>query len=298
MVDLTVVILTKNEEKNLRKCIESFRGLAKRFVIVDSGSTDGTEMLCGQLNEELQAVGSQLDFYVHPWASYADQLNWGLDNTDITTEWSMRMDADEELLEDLAQEIDEKLGGLQKPVNGVILRRRTIFMGKWIKHGGRYPELLLRIFRTGKARCEMKIMDEHMILSEGIMVTFKHDLMDNNQKDLDWWTAKHNWYSNREVLDHQLSLGGDNLQEDGGSSKQARIKRVVKNTGYYKLPKFFRAHHYFLYRYWIRLGFLDGTEGRIYHFLHAYWYRFLVDAKMYQCEKTGLNIKPQGDLKV
>ena len=298
MVDLTVVILTKNEEKNLRKCIESFRGLAKRFVIVDSGSTDGTEMLCGQLNEELQAVGSQLDFYVHPWASYADQLNWGLDNTDITTEWSMRMDADEELLEDLAQEIDEKLGGLQKPVNGVILRRRTIFMGKWIKHGGRYPELLLRIFRTGKARCEMKIMDEHMILTEGTMVTFKHDLMDNNQKDLDWWTAKHNWYSNREVLDHQLSLGGDNLQEDGGSSKQARIKRVVKNTGYYKLPKFFRAHLYFLYRYWIRLGFLDGTEGRIYHFLQAYWYRFLVDAKMYQCEKTGLKIKPQGDLKV
>ena len=298
MVDLTVVILTKNEEKNLRKCIESFRGLAKRFVIVDSGSTDGTEMLCGQLNEELQAVGSQLDFYVHPWASYADQLNWGLDNTDITTEWSMRMDADEELLEDLAQEIGEKLDELQKPVNGVILRRRTIFMGKWIKHGGRYPELLLRIFRTGKARCEMKIMDEHMILSEGTMVTFEHDLMDNNQKDLDWWTAKHNWYSNREVLDHQLSLEGDNLQEDGGSSRQARIKRVVKNTGYYKLPKFFRAHLYFLYRYWIRLGFLDGTEGRIYHFLQAYWYRFLVDAKMYQCEKTGLNIKPQGDLKV
>ena len=298
MADLTVVILTKNEEKNLRKCVESFRGTAKRFVVVDSGSTDGTEALCRELDSELKRAGSCLDFYVHPWVSYADQLNWGLDNTDISTEWSMRMDADEELLEDLAQEIGEKLDELQKPVNGVILRRRTIFMGKWIKHGGRYPELLLRIFRTGKARCEMKIMDEHMILSEGTMVTFEHDLMDNNQKDLDWWTAKHNWYSNREVLDHQLSLEGDNLQEDGGSSRQARIKRVVKNTGYYKLPKFFRAHLYFLYRYWIRLGFLDGTEGRIYHFLQAYWYRFLVDAKMYQCEKTGLKIKPQGDLKV
>ena len=298
MADLTVVILTKNEEKNLRKCVESFRGTAKRFVVVDSGSTDGTEALCRELDSELKRAGSCLDFYVHPWVSYADQLNWGLDNTDISTEWSMRMDADEELLEDLAQEIGEKLDELQKPVNGVILRRRTIFMGKWIKHGGRYPELLLRIFRTGKARCEMKIMDEHMILSEGTMVTFEHDLMDNNQKDLDWWTAKHNWYSNREVLDHQLSLEGDNLQEDGGSSRQARIKRVVKNIGYYKLPKFFRAHLYFLYRYWIRLGFLDGTEGRIYHFLQAYWYRFLVDAKMYQCEKTGLKIKPQGDLKV
>ena len=254
-------------------------------------------MLCRQLDEELRGIGSRLDFYVHPWRSYADQLNWGLENTNITTEWTMRMDADEELLEDLAREIDEKLEILQEPVNGVILRRRTIFMGKWIRHGGRYPELLLRIFRTGKASCEMKIMDEHMILSEGKMVTFGHDLMDNNQKDLDWWISKHNWYSNREVLDHQLSLNGDALQGEGGSSKQARIKRIVKNGGYYKLPKFFRAHLYYIYRYWIRLGFLDGTEGRIYHFLQAYWYRFLVDAKMYQCEKTGVKMRPQGDLK-
>ena len=297
MVDLTVVILTKNEEKNLRKCIESFHGIVRRFVIVDSGSTDKTEELCEQLNRELSTIGSSLDFFVHPWTSYADQLTWGLENTGITTEWSMRMDADEELLEELAKEIDEKLDGLREPVNGVVLRRRTIFMGRWIKHGGRYPELLLRIFRTGKARCEMKIMDEHMILSEGTMVTFEHDLIDNNQKDLEWWTAKHNWYSNREVLDHQMSLEGDSMQEEGGSGRQARIKRVVKNGGYYKLPKFFRAHLYYLYRYWIRLGFLDGTEGRIYHFLQAYWYRFLVDAKMFQCEKTGIMIQDQKDLK-
>ena len=297
MADLTVVVLTKNEEKNLRKCVESFCGAAKRFVIVDSGSTDGTETLCSQLDRELRVFGSRLDFYYHPWNSYADQFNWGLKNTQISTEWSMRMDADEELLPELAQEIKEKLDQLKEPVNGVILRRRTIFMGKWIRHGGRYPELLLRIFRTGKAKCEEKIMDEHMILSEGTMVTFQYDLMDNNQKDLEWWTAKHNWYSNREVLDHQLSLQGDSLQEVGGSSRQARIKRVVKNGWYYRLPKFFRAHLYFLYRYWIRLGFLDGTEGRIYHFLQAYWYRFLVDAKMYQCEKTGTTMKPQGDLK-
>ena len=297
MADLTVVVLTKNEEKNLRKCVESFCGAAKRFVIVDSGSTDGTETLCSQLDRELRVFGSRLDFYYHPWNSYADQFNWGLKNTQISTDWSMRMDADEELLPELAQEIKEKLDQLKEPVNGVILRRRTIFMGKWIRHGGRYPELLLRIFRTGKAKCEEKIMDEHMILSEGTMVTFQYDLMDNNQKDLEWWTAKHNWYSNREVLDHQLSLQGDSLQEVGGSSRQARIKRVVKNGWYYRLPKFFRAHLYFLYRYWIRLGFLDGTEGRIYHFLQAYWYRFLVDAKMYQCEKTGTTMKPQGDLK-
>ena len=297
MADLTVVILTKNEEKNLRKCVESFHGIAKRFVIVDSGSTDGTELLCRELDRELQQSGSRLDFYDHQWTSYADQFNWGLENTNITTAWTMRMDADEELLEALAGEIETGLDLLQEPVNGVILRRRLIFMGRWIRHGGRYPELLLRIFRTGKAKCEAKLMDEHMILSEGETVTFRHDLIDNNQKDLDWWTAKHNWYSNREVLDHQMGQERDTLQREGRSSMQARTKRVLKNNGYYRLPKFVRAHLYFLYRYWIRLGFLDGPEGRIFHFLQAYWYRFLVDAKMYQCEKTGTKMKNQGDLK-
>lgn len=301
MVDLTVIILTKNEEKNLRKCIESFRGVAKRFVIVDSYSTDGTEKLCTELNNELNKIGSHLDFYQNKWVDYATQLNWGIVNTNITTQWTMRMDADEEIMEPLANEINEKLGNIKEPVNGIVLRRRVYFMGRWIKHGGRYPELLLRIFRTGKAMCEQKLMDEHLILSEGETVEFKNDLIDNNQKNLEWWTAKHNWYSNREVLDHQMTvdnaLNSEALLENGESTKQAKMKRLVKNKGYYGLPKFFRAHIYFIYRYYIKLGFLDGPEGKIFHFLQAYWYRFLVDAKMYECEKKGVKIEQQGDLK-
>ena len=300
MVDLTVVILTKNEEKHLRKCIESFCGIVKRFVIVDSFSTDGTEALCKQLDSELRANGSQLDFYQNKWMDYATQLNWGLTQTNITTEWSMRFDSDEELTEELVNEIEQKLPDVKEPVNGIILRRRVYFMGRWIKHGGRYPELLLRIFRTGKAMCEQKLMDEHMILSEGTTTTFQYDLIDNNQKDLEWWTAKHNWYSNREVLDHQMTLANqqvETLESGGQSSGQASMKRAVKNGGYYKLPKFWRAHIYFIYRYYIKLGFLDGPEGKIFHFLQAYWYRFLVDAKLYECEKKGITMKPQGDLK-
>ncbi|MGN0601579.1 MAG: glycosyltransferase family 2 protein [Oscillospiraceae bacterium] len=300
MTDLTVIILTKNEEKNIRKCIESFKGVAKRFVIVDSFSTDKTQEICRQLDSELRENGSRLDFYQNKWVDYATQLNWGITQTDINTDWSMRMDADEELLTELAEEINEKLDTIKEPVNGIILRRRLIFMGRWIKHGGRYPELLLRIWRTGKAMCEQKVMDEHMILSDGTTVKFKNDLQDNNQKDLEWWTAKHNWYSNREVLDHQLTLEhemDESLENGGESTGQAKMKRIVKNGGYYKLPKFFRAHIYFIYRYYFKLGFLDGKEGKIFHFLQAYWYRFLVDAKMYECEKKGIKMKPQGDLK-
>lgn len=301
MVDLTVVILTKNEEQNLRKCIESFRGIAKRFVIVDSFSTDSTEQLCIKLNEELQKIDSSLDFYQNKWVDYATQLNWGLTQTNITTQWSMRMDADEELLEELALEIEQNLPNLSEGINGVVLRRRVYFMGRWIKHGGRYPELLLRIFKTGKAMCEQKVMDEHMILIDGKTTEFRNDLIDNNTKDLEWWTNKHNWYSNREVLDHQLTVEkafkSSNMLEKGKSTKQAKSKRIVKNGGYYRLPKFFRAHLYFIYRYYIRLGFLDGPEGKIFHFLQAYWYRFLVDAKIYECEKKGRKMEHQGDLK-
>jgi glycosyltransferase involved in cell wall biosynthesis len=302
MLDLTVIILTKNEERNLRKCVESFQGLVKRFVIVDSFSTDGTERLCSELNIELQTIGSSLDFYQNKFVDHATQFNWGLKQTNITTEWSMRIDADEELMEDLVEEITAKLPNVKLEINGVILRRRVYFMGRWIKHGGRYPELLLRIFRTGKAICEQKIMDEHLILLEGETVEFKHDFIDNNTKDLDWWTNKHNWYSNREVLDHQMTIekvsNEAKLLENAKSTKQAKMKRFVKNKGYYSLPKFFRAHIYFIYRYYIKMGFLDGPEGRIFHFLQAYWYRFLVDAKLYECEKFERKIKSQGDLKV
>lgn len=299
MLDLTVIILTKNEEKNIEKCINSFKGIAKRFVIVDSFSDDETEKICKELNKSMKKDGVLVDFYQNKWIDYATQLNWGINSTNINTEWVMRMDADEELLPELVEELKEKLPNVDDDINGIILRRRLIFMGKWIRHGGRYPELLLRIWRNGFGQCEQKIMDEHMILTSGKTITFKNDLQDNNQKDLNWWIGKHNWYSNREVLDHQLTIKEviNKSMNNSNTSKQASKKRKIKNNGYYKLPLFFRAHLYFIYRYYFKLGFLDGKEGKIFHFLQAYWYRFLVDAKMYECDKYGTQMEKQGDLK-
>ena len=296
MLDLTVVILTKNEEYNLRKCIESFKGIVKRFVIVDSYSTDGTRALCEELGKDIN-----ISFYENKFIDYATQLNWGIRNTDINTKWTMRMDADEELTPELVEELKEKLPNVDDDVNGIILKRRVYFMGRWIKHGGKYPELLLRVFRTGFGECEQKLMDEHMILKSGNKVQFDNDIIDNNNKDLEWWIHKHNWYSNREVLDYQQKVLINNEVENeiaaDISKGQAERKRFIKNNGYYKLPLFVRAHVYFIYRYYVRLGFLDGKEGKIYHFLQAYWYRFLVDAKIYECEKFDRRMEGQGDLK-
>lgn len=287
MVDLTVVILTKNEEKNLKKCIKSFRDIPKRIIVVDSYSTDSTVDVAKSLGAEVVE---------HRFENHAAQFNWAIKNLNIDTAWVSKMDADEEWLPELAEEIENRLDKLPDDVKGVILRRRVYFMGRWLRHGGKYPELLLRIFRTGYGMSEMKMMDEHLIITEGDTVTFENDFIDNNNKSLEWWINKHNWYSNKEVLDRQMKTDHKNLNK-ATNSFQAKIKRFVKNHGYYSLPKFFRAHIYFIYRYYFRLGFLDGLEGKIYTFLQAYWYRFLVDAKMYECEKNGTIMESQGDLK-
>lgn len=290
MANLTIIILTKNEEQNLEKCIKSFKNVAKRIIVVDSYSEDTTVELAKSLGAEV---------FEHPFENHAAQFNWALANTKIDTEWVMKVDADEEFSEELADEIEERLDNLPKNINGVVLRRRVYFMGRWLKHGGKYPELLLRIFRLGHGMSEMKMMDEHLIITEGSTITFKNDFSDKNNKSLEWWINKHNWYSNKEVLDYQMKEESKLREkvEDATSHSQAKAKRFIKNHGYYSLPKFFRAHLYFIYRYYLRFGFLDGTEGRIYTFLQAYWYRYLVDSKIFECEKTSKKMEAQKDLK-
>lgn len=288
MSDLTIIILTKNEEKNLDKCINSLGNIAKRIVIIDSFSSDKTVDLAKKLGAEV---------YEHQFENHAAQFNWALDNISLDTEWVMKVDADEEFTPELREEINDKLDSIPLNVNGIILRRRVYFMGRWLKHGGRYPQLLLRIFRVGHGMSEMKLMDEHLIITDGNTITFKNDFLDNNNKSLEWWIGKHNWYSNKEVLDYQRKQR--KMEEDSTeTSFQARVIRLLKNYGYYSFPKFLRAHLYYIYRYYIQLGFLDGTEGKIYTFLQAYWYRFLVDAKMYECEKEGKSIEEQTDLRI
>lgn len=295
MNNLTVVILTKNEEKNIRKCIESFEGIAKRFVIVDSYSEDNTKKICNKLKEKVT-----IDYYERDFLNHADQLNWALANTNINTEWTMRIDADEELTKNLSKEIFEELGKLSKDINGIVLKRRVYFLGKWIKYGGIYPNKLLRIFRTNTAYCEQKEMDEHMVLKSGKTVEFKSDLIDYNDKDLNWWIIKHNWYSNKEALEYlnlKSEFKNNSSVKPSLFGNQAQRRRWMKNKFYYELPLFLRPTFYFVYRYFFRLGFLDGKEGLMFHFLQGYWYRFLVDSKIHEITKLNKKIEIQGELK-
>jgi len=135
---VAVVILTHNETLHLQRALEHIAGFAQEVFVVDSFSTDGTADLA-------RSFGAHV--LEHPFQNYAKQFEWALENAPITSEWVMRLDADEVVEADLAAEIVAKLAKLPPDVTGVNLNRKTIFQGKFIRHGGRYPLTLLRIWR-------------------------------------------------------------------------------------------------------------------------------------------------------
>lgn len=162
-------------------------------------------------------------------------------------------------------------------------------MGKALKHGGTKISIL-RIFRFGKGRSEVRIMDEHIRISEGETIEFIHPFVDDNLNNLSWWSTKHINYAIREaaeMLDAEYNLTGDSARtSDEELDAVAARKRSNKNM-YMRMPLFWRSFAYFLYRYFAKGGFLEGKEGFLRHFLQGWWYRTLVDAKIYEIKKNA-----------
>lgn len=286
MVDLTVVILTKNEELHLERAIASVKPFANEVIVVDSYSTDRTCDLARSLGAAV---------FQNRFINQAKQFQWALDNCDIKTSWIMRLDADEVIEPDLVRRIQNELESLPAEVVGVNLLRKHIFLGRWIRFGGRYPVTLLRIWRVGHGRVEDRWMDEHVFVWGGRTVTFKGGFADWNLKDVTYFTDKHNQYATREavqVLAEKYALfdseSGVSLK---GASAQAAIKRFVKVKLFNRLPFTVSSFMYFVWRYVFQLGFLDGREGVVYHFLQGYWYRFLVGTKVLEFEKLLMQVE-------
>lgn len=277
MIDMTAIILTFNEEENISECITSIKKLVKRIVVIDSFSTDATVEIAKQLGAEV---------YQNKWTNHANQYQYAIDNCNISSKWIFRIDADERLTETSAEELEQLCDENENTdINGIIVRFEVVFMGKRLRHGGIYPFKKLLVYKNGKGYMEQRNMDEHIILTEGRSILMKNDSLHKDYKDLTFWIDKHNKYSSREVMDYENSLSIRNETNVG-----TNFKSWVKFNIYYNLPMGFRAWLYYIYRYIFKLGFLDGREGKIFAFLQAYWYRFLVDAKLYENSIKEKNI--------
>jgi glycosyltransferase involved in cell wall biosynthesis len=276
---LSVIVLTFNEEHNIAPCLESIVPWASEIFVVDSGSTDRTL-------EIVDSYGAKV--FAHSFLNYSQQRNWAQDNLPLSYEWVFHIDADERVSPELADRLRELFTETSHGTHnhsGFMVRRKIIFLGKPIIHGGLYPTYHCRIFRKQSGRCEDREYDQHFLV-EGRTSLIEADLLELTAASLYSWTARHNKWAQMEARELLKSS-----QEEGRVSVQAKFigspierRRWLRSSLYARTPKFLRAFIYFFTRYILRGGFLDGMPGLIYHCLQGFWFRFYVDACCYELQ--------------
>ncbi len=260
MSDLAVIILVGNEELHIKRCLDKLAPLEPRQIfVVESQNGDRTHEIVEEWAESVSPVLTSVVSVWHDWpGNQAKQFNWAIDNLPIEADWILRLDADEylttasiEWLKENLAEIDDRIEVLE-----FILQRK--FMGREIRYGTNGIPMV-RMFRKGCGRYLETKMDERLVF-DGEKSASPVVFYDDNLNTLKWWKEKHQGYAKREAL-----------QAIEGSFQDPRKAK------YYRLPPYFRAFAYFSYRYFIRLGFLDGYAGWMWHFWQGLWYRCLVD---------------------
>jgi len=268
MSTITTVTLTFNEERNIKKCLDSVRSVADRMIVLDGYSKDATVEIAKSLGAEVY----QKD------CGYYARFQFGMETVTFDTDWILFIDADERLTPDSSAELKKLCDQFaDSDTNGIVVNYRVNFMGKELKHGASALKKL-RVFKPGTAFMENIELDQHIRLKSGKFAYMKTFLLHEDYKGLSVWSQKHIKYAEMAAKDY---LRKETKQEDAeteGLEKSAKIKRLLKYKVYYRIPGGLRAWCFYFYRYYLRLGFLDGKEGKVYTFLHAYWYRFLVDA--------------------
>lgn len=286
-VPVTALVLTFNEELNLPACLDSLRGWVDRIVVVDSGSNDGTVRIA-------EAYGACV--LRHPFHTHNTQWRWAIENLpEGASDWILGLDADQRVTAELAAEIRQALGtarGTPDGVAGYYINRRQIFRGRWIRYGGYYPKYLLKLFRRdGVSFDENELVDHHFYV-RGRTQLLKHDLIEANHKedDLAFWIAKHCRYARLMAQEEHLrrsarSEGAAGIRPNLMGSPDHR--RLWRKRVWAHMPLYVRPWLYFSYRYFIRLGFLDGREGFVFHLFQACWFRLMVDVYLDDLRRAG-----------
>ncbi|MGZ4778980.1 MAG: glycosyltransferase family 2 protein [Thermoanaerobaculia bacterium] len=266
MTSLDVIVLTFNEERNLPDCLSGLKGLPAHIFVVDSGSTDESVSI---------AKASGCDLVTHPFTTHAEQWRWALESLPLTAEWVLALDADQEVSEELRSSIDDLIRSSDHSVAGAYLNRRQVFRGQWIRHGGYYPKYLLKLFRRSAVSVGRDYVDHHFVVN-GRAVKLRGDLIEanRNEDEIAVWIAKHNRYAVLQARE-DLSIPGTGPSAHFLGSPDERV--AFLKAIWRRLPLFLRPFLYFAYRYVVRLGFLDGKQGFVFHFMQAFWYRLLVD---------------------
>jgi glycosyltransferase involved in cell wall biosynthesis len=290
-VPVSVLIPAKDEEYNLAACLESVERADEVFV-VDSQSSDRSEEIAHSYGAKV------VQFYFK--GGWPKKKNWSLDNLPFNNEWVLIVDCDERITPELWDEIAQAIQN--SDYNGYYLNRRVFFLGKWIRHGGKYPDWNLRLFKHRQGRYENlhtedipntgdNEVHEHVVL-HGNVGYLKEDMLHIDFRDIYHWLERHNRYSNWEARVYYNLLMG---QGDGGTigadlfGDSVQRKRFLKKI-WVRLP--FKPLLRFILFYFVRLGFLDGKAGYIYGRLLSQ-YEYQIEVKLYELRRFGGRLNVQ-----
>ena len=269
---LSVIILTFNSADSIEATLSSVAPVSDDIHVVDSGSSDATLDIVARFTDKVT---------FHPFENYGAQRNWAISELSLQHVWQLHLDADERLSPELAAAIRDLLTrGFPGEAVGYFLPRLTWFLGRPIRHGAMYPIWHMRLFKTGHGRCEARKYDQHF-LADGVTDRLHHPMIDDIRMPLTEWTARHNRWADAEADELQFPSAARDLVQANIGGDPTQQKRALRR-GYNGAPLFLRALMLFVYRYVFRCGFLDGWEGLIFFVLQTFWFRFLVDAKIYE----------------
>ncbi|HEY0759552.1 MAG TPA: glycosyltransferase family 2 protein [Acidisarcina sp.] len=273
----SVIILTYNSCDSLPATLRAALEVSDDVHVVDSFSRDDTAGIA-------RAAGATV--VQHAFSSYGEQRNWAIDTLPLKYAWQLHLDADEVLEPELIASILALPD--TPPESGFLLARNLRFLGRILRHGGMSPTWHLRLFRNGVGRCEQRHYDQHFYLTAGGSRQLSGLMVDDVRMSLSEWTARHNRWSDAEVLEVQATAASSHRVPGRALGNAIERKRFVRRL-YNNSPLFVRPFGLFFYRFVLRLGFLDGTEGFIFWVLQTFWFRFLIDAKLYEARAAGVN---------
>lgn len=234
---VSVVIITKNEEANLVRTLASVTWAEER-IVMDSGSTDRTLEIARQHGAEI---------FQETWKGYAGQKNSAM--AKASGDWVLSLDADEEVSPELATKIREVTRRTESDVSGYFIGRRNFFLGRWIRHGGFYPDRKLRLFRRGKGKFAERAVHETMQV-EGATAILSGDLIHNAYPTLTSYIETMNRYS---------SLGAEVV---------AARRQTSSSFFAFLINVYYRPALNLSWNYIFRGGFMDGREGFLLHLYH------------------------------
>lgn len=268
---LSVVILSFNCQATIGETIRSALAVSSDIHVVDSFSSDTTRAVA-------QSLGARV--VTHEFVNYAAQRNWAIEHLPLSGDWELHLDADERLSVELSIALRRAMIEDRRDLAGYHVARMVRFMGRAIRHGGMYPIWHMRCFPRGAGRCEAREYDQHFVVS-GRTARLPGFLLDDMRSPLSEWIERHNRWSDAEMREQGSDRSARLLVEPNLLGNLLERKRALRQL-YVRSPLFARAFLLFVYRYILRLGFLDGKEGLIFFVLQTFWYHFLIDAKLHE----------------